>query len=181
MWRFIDGVSQPKKPKVDRKEYHDAYDKTKRQRKFLNAWTDNRTWLVDTEKGMICSYCKQIPTSTSGSRLFLIGCTSYKLDSITKHENSLQHKHTLKMNEGKSKPVEESEARKIISTLNKENFEKLEKMFRTCHALIKNNRPLSDFTWICDLDEVKGYDLGRTYRNIKSAKVFIQCIADVKF
>lgn len=53
-------------------------------------------------------------------------------------------------------------------------------MSRTCHALIKNNRPLSDFTMICDLDEMKGYDLGRTYRNINSA-VFIQCIADVEF
>lgn len=81
---------------------------------------------------MICSYTllsKQIPASTTGSRLFLIGCTSYKLDSITKHENSLQHKHAVKVNEGKSKPVEESEARKIISTLNKENLEKLEKCF----------------------------------------------------
>lgn len=48
-------------------------------------------------------------------------------------------------------------------------------------ALIKDNRPLSDFTWICDLDEMKGYDLGRTYRNINSAKVFIQCIAVVAF
>lgn len=38
-----------------------------------------------------------------------------------------------------------------------------------------------DFTWICDLDKMKGYDLGRTYRNINSAKVFIQCIADVEF
>lgn len=54
-------------------------------------------------------------------------------------------------------------------------------MSRTCHALIKNNRPLSDCTWICDLDKMKGYDLGRTYRNINSAKVFIQCIADFEF
>lgn len=43
--------------------------------------------------------------------------------SITKHENSLQHKQAVNVNEGKSKPVEESEARKIISTLNKENLE----------------------------------------------------------
>lgn len=42
--------------------------------------------------------------------------------SITKHENSLQHKQAVNVNEGKSKPVEESEARKIISTLNKENL-----------------------------------------------------------
>lgn len=181
MWRFIDGVSQPKKTKLERKDYHDNYDKTKRQRKFLTAWTINREWLADSEKGMICTYCKQIPTCTTGSRLFVTGCTSYKLDSVTKHENSLQHKYAVQVNEGKSKPVDESEAGKIISTLNKENFEKLEKMFRNCHALIKNNRPLSDFTWMCDLDGMKGFDLGRTYRNINSAKVFIQSIADVEF
>jgi hypothetical protein len=85
----------------------------------------------------------------------------------------------MKVHEGKTKP--ESEARKIISALQKENLEKLAKMFRTCHALVKNNRPLSDFTWICDLDEMKGFDLGRTYWNINSSKVFIQAIVEVEF
>lgn len=48
----------------------------------------------------------------------------------------------MKVNEGKSKPVGESETRKIISTLNKENIQKLEKMFRTCLHSLKTIDPL---------------------------------------
>lgn len=79
----------------------------------------------------------------------------------------------MKVNEGKSKLVEEFEVCKIIFIFNKENLEKLEKMFCICYVFIKNNRFFSDFIWICDLDKMKGYDLGRIYRNINFVKVFI--------
>jgi hypothetical protein len=65
--------------------------------------------------------------------------------------------------------------------LNSENFEKLNKMFRTCHAMVKNNRPLSDFVWLCQLDEMKGMIVGQTYRNVTSAKMFINAIVEVEF
>jgi hypothetical protein len=26
---------------------------------FLKEWKQNRPWLVDTETGMVCSYCKE--------------------------------------------------------------------------------------------------------------------------
>jgi hypothetical protein len=65
--------------------------------------------------------------------------------------------------------------------LNSENFEKLNKMFRTCHAMVKNNRPLSDFVWLYQLDEMKGMNVGQTYRNVTSAKMFINAIIEVEF
>ena len=36
-------------------------------------------------------------------------------------------------------------------------------MFRTCHALMMKNKPISDFVWHCELDTMKGLDLGSTY------------------
>jgi hypothetical protein len=33
--------------------------KSKRSRQFLKEWKQNRPWLVDTETGMVCSYCKE--------------------------------------------------------------------------------------------------------------------------
>ncbi|CAC5360735.1 unnamed protein product [Mytilus coruscus] len=54
-------------------------------------------------------------------------------------------------------------------------------MFRTCHAMVKNNRPLSDFNWMCQLDEMKGLLIGNTYRNSSSAKTFIRAIAETEF
>ena len=46
---------------------------------------------------------------------------------------------------------------------------------------IKNNRPISDFLWLCQLDEMKGLSIGQTYRNVASAKMFINAIAEVEF
>ena len=42
-------------------------------------------------------------------------------------------------------------------------------LFRNVHALIKKRRPFTDFIWMCELDEIKGVDIGETYRNEKQA------------
>jgi hypothetical protein len=49
--------------------------------------------------------------------MFITGCRSYKLDSVSKHEKSKGHEKSAAIAKAKS-----------------ENFEKLNKMFRTCHA-----------------------------------------------
>lgn len=64
--------------------------------------------------------------------------------------------------------------------MNAEVFAKLEKMFRTCHAMAKHNRPFSDFVWQCQLDKAKGLNIGATYINDKSARLFTQAIADTE-
>jgi hypothetical protein len=38
--------------------------------------------------------------------------------------------------------------------------------------MVKNNRPLSDFVWLCQLEEMKGMIVGQTYSNVTSAKMF---------
>jgi hypothetical protein len=42
-----------------RTQYFRDYEKSKRSRQFLKDWKQNRPWLVDTETGMVCSYCKE--------------------------------------------------------------------------------------------------------------------------
>ena len=42
-------------------------------------------------------------------------------------------------------------------------------------------RPLSDFVWLCQLDEMNGMNVGQTYRNVTSAKMFINAIIEVEF
>jgi hypothetical protein len=64
--------------------------------------------------------------------------------------------------------------------LNTENFQKLDKTFRNVHAMVQHSRPLGDYVWMCELDEMKGVQLGNTYRNQKSANVFIHNVAFIK-
>ena len=46
-------------------------------------------------------------------------------------------------------------------------------LFRNVHALIKKRRPFTDFIWMCELDEIKGVDIGDTYRNEKQVLVIV--------
>ena len=85
------------------------------------------------------------------------------------------------ISKAKSGAKAESSAGKIIIQLNQHIIVKLDKMFRNCHALVIKNRPISDFSWLCDLDDMKGLDLGLTYRNTNAAKLFIKSIAELEF
>lgn len=42
-------------------------------------------------------------------------------------------------------------------------------LFRNTNALSKNNIGFKDFTWLCDLDEAKGLNIDKTYRNPNAA------------
>ena len=83
-------------------------------------------------------------------RQSLTGCTSNKVDSLTKNEKSKQHEKCALVTKAKLKSCEESSAAKIIQTLNRDIFIKLDKMFRNCNALVVKNRPLSDYEWMCE-------------------------------
>ena len=58
--QFFLGNSGPlKRQNEQRTQYFRDYEKSKRSRQFLKEWKQNRPWLVDTETGMVCSYCKE--------------------------------------------------------------------------------------------------------------------------
>lgn len=46
--------------------------------------------------------------------------------------------------------------------------------------LIKNNQPISDFTWLNELDIAKDCDHGIPYNNPTAATAFLGCISDVE-
>ena len=58
------------------------------------------------------------------------------------HEESKMQVRSIQIEEQLQKPIQRSEVANIFITLNKCNTEKLEKMFRTCHALVLKNRPI---------------------------------------
>ena len=81
MWNYLSGIkpsneSEKKKRKFEStKEYYKGYDKDKRARKYLPEW----------EKGRPCTEFGE------PNGMFVTGCTSYKVDSLTKHEKPKQH------------------------------------------------------------------------------------------
>ncbi|XP_060563884.1 uncharacterized protein LOC132723223 [Ruditapes philippinarum] len=178
MWRFLDGVSQPKKKKLsadDKRKYFNEYEKNKRSRSFLLDWKKERPWLENTENGMKCSYCNEYESKRQS--LFVQGCKSYKIETIKLHEQSKSHLKCQACYHAKCVPASMSEAGKLVQKLNDENFKKMAILFRTAHALAIHNRPFTDFIWMCELDSVKNVNVGETYRNEAAAKTFINYIA----
>ena len=59
----------------------------------------------------------------------------------------------------------------------KQYSRKLRLLFRNAHAVAKHKKSISDYNWLCHLDEAKGLTLGRTYPNINDCTTFIKYIA----
>jgi len=128
--------------------------KTKRPRKnFLLNGQQNRPWLSHTGSSMKwCSFWIVL----SELQKLTVGCTSAKLNSVTRHEHSELHKYASATCKDKSAPKESSCVANAINRLKKSSFDKLAIMFRRCHVLVLIWSQPSDFNWMCDLDEVKG-------------------------
>ena len=131
---------------------------------------------------MFCSVWKEmaaVDATISHKNSFTSGNCQFKLESIKLHEESRNHKSAKAIVAAKNRPCE-TPVVKFLLTMNSETKEKLSKLFKTCHALAIHNRPFADYNWLCQLDEAKGVETGKTYRNSESAKEFTKAIAQVE-
>ncbi|KAG1685114.1 Zinc finger protein 862 [Nymphon striatum] len=173
---------QSESPEAKKCQYDKQYDKTKRVRKFLPKWQIGRPWLIDSAAGMVCKLCTDNKDALSRqgllkSRTFISGCVSYKAESISLHEKSSAHVQATKIIKRKEHP-ETAPAKIAQLQLHKANSEKLTLLFRNTHALAKHRKSFRDYLWLCELDEVKGLTLGKTYRNETSCRTFTKYIAE---
>lgn len=79
----------------------------------------------------------------------------------------------------KENPLD-TKAHKIICDLNRDVLDKLCILFRTAHALAYNNRPFTDYNMLCQLDQSKGLNVGKSYLNNNTGKQFTIAIAEVE-
>ena len=108
LWKFVKGGNPPdkKRKKDDKEAYYKEYEASKRSRTYLKEWEKGRSWLHDTDDGMICLICKEFGDQNVMNQ-FISGCVSYKLDSVQKHQKSKGHEKAVLLynakNETKSK------------------------------------------------------------------------------
>jgi hypothetical protein len=100
--------------------YFRDYDKNKLTRSYQSEWKQGRSWLKDTDNGMVCTICQE--NGDPSTNMFITGCTSYKRDSVSKHEKSKGHEKSAAIAKAKSESTVNSDAHKILKTLNSENF-----------------------------------------------------------
>ena len=198
MWsklRYTRG-SQPGKAQLVKKTpseeeklaHRQKYETDVRKRHFMQAWTSGRPWLQysSTKNEMTCTICKEyVKTSklTEFENLkhkyqFLAGCSNMKISAVQNHEQSKLH---LTSTSAKlASETTDTPARKALASLNESQREDLETKFRNVHAIAKNNRPISDYIWLCELDRAKGLSVGQTYANETAARDFLGEIAGIQ-
>ena len=67
-----------------------------------------------------------------------------------------------------------------MDQLGKATFDKMCKLFMNAHTIARHSRPYTDFVWMCTLDDMKGIQIGNTYRNDKRCATFIHHIAQAQ-
>lgn len=184
------GREPPSKIKKNTCEANKSYDATKRKRTIVPKWRQEFAWLLDDGQVMYCKVCRAVygPLADKGrtdkyrkysAGPFVVGSQSLRHDGLVSHQLSAGHKEAEDIHKAKNAPQGQQPAQKLLKTLNDQNFCRLEKLFRSAHAIVKKCRPVSDFQWMCQVDVKKGVDIGQTYRNDKSCKEFIVAMAEV--
>lgn len=146
---------------------------------------------------MICKPCFEQYGLTGNDRRhklsFVEGCTNYQHHVLKEHEATDLHVKAVSIklvrdnqqcttdelqNIESTNTVSEFPAQRALTMLVEKSDDRIEKLFRTAHAIAKNGRPFTDMKWQCQLDICKGVDIGLTYHNDKSCKTFIHYIAE---
>lgn len=129
---------------------------------------------------MHCSVCKNYASDKMGN--FVQGTSNIKKESVKYHLKSECHRKAIE-----TKTVKERAAKNVLNPIEegmmkmeKNVFERMEKLFRTAFFVAIKERPFTDFPSLLELQEANGVSLGETYSNDKSCKLFIDQIAGEK-
>ena len=121
----------------------------------LFEWLENH--VTNGEGRMYCKICRKYESIGT----FVTGCRTFKIEGIRAHNTSNSHtKNNLRFQAKHLKPGT-SEAERALLSMNKSVVPQL----------------FTDFTWLRDLDEAKGLNIGYTYRNDQRAREFVAAIA----
>ena len=153
-------------------------------RTFQMQWKKGRQWLnysVGTNS-VTCLYCLDYNTGGGWGEHSAFatkeGCTTFRLETLKKHEESAAHMLAAKENLVRNQRSEEWPMESCILRMEKDNFNKISKLFRTAYYIAQAEKPLSDFCALCNLMESMTVELGLTYRNDKQAAQFVHFIAE---
>ncbi|KAH3725667.1 hypothetical protein DPMN_051516 [Dreissena polymorpha] len=118
---------------------------------------------------MTCFTCiefygtKSIGSGLKGCNTFLTGSTNLKKSAVSDHELSKAHIDATANTAAKcsdSAAIASSQAGKAMLSLHLSERQRLMHLFRNAHAVGKKGRPITDYTWLCNVTEANGVDLG---------------------
>ena len=187
LWTNYNKVIRSPSPD-EKKERTKKYESGRKVRSYRHEWEVGRAWLLFdlNAECMKCKYCIDFygdsagtkpPTTLKNINTFITGSTNLKKSAVSDHELSLAHVRAQKAAE---KPADKNttQAGRALLAMKDGDRNRMSLLFRNAHAVAKQNRPLTDFEWLCKLDRAKGLDTGKTYLNACACLQFVAAIAD---
>ena len=153
------------------------------ERKFQQSWCTDRPWLQHDNQIMWCSYCREHKVDIKTlmvSDKWITGVSAFKKYKVTTHEDSHAHKRAAEIHRNTIDEADKAPAMQITSKLDQSSRNKLLNLFRNVHSLVRHYKGIDDFIWMCQLDVVKGVDIGTSYRTNMAAARFVNAIATLE-
>ena len=154
----------------------------------------NYEWLEYEENDGIvhkiwCKYCKEFPDIAQSCQnvgqqqfvdcqAYINGTSNVKLNCVKSHENTDGHQDAKKAHVARYKPTE-TPIFKSVRLLQKDEQEKMVKLFNAAYYIVKNEMAFKDFPGLVKFEAKQGVELGQTYCNANACRKFAEAISDV--
>lgn len=132
-------------------------------------------WLRLDDDGILYYHvCRQHPDIADQKSGMFIGKIVGRRDTLS----SAKHAACLMKDSNKSKRVT-GLMDKAIAKVHEHELDRYEKLFNTAYAVAKNNRPFSDYTFLCEIQMKNGLHLGSDHLGRDACVNFIKTISEV--
>lgn len=180
--RPLEAQKEPEKRKSKSQRDKD-YDR-KRVRTFRDSWFAEFSWLrKDDNTGLLhCHVCRMFPQTADTTSALYIGRSEDSLlrkDTLTAHQLSSKHVSCVSKFEYKQKPTKQGPIEKSLAKVEMHEIDRYKKLFNTAYAVIKHNRPYTDYTFLCEVQKKNGTDLGNDHLSRDACVVFQNSISNV--
>lgn len=103
--------------------------------------------MYDDQVSMRCAVCIDAGDNFRVPKnRFITGSKNLRFSTVAGHKKSISHVNALKVVASWAKAVQKTSiSHKMVIPLNEALRKQIERKFRNIHALIMNNRPISDF------------------------------------
>ena len=104
----------------------------------------------DEMESMFCSACRTFAKTDQDKKgPFVVGTNKFKLENIKAHELSKSHIFFKTCFDNQNKPVTDTQAGVCMQQLTSAQREKVTKLMRNAHAVVKHCAPFTHYELMC--------------------------------
>ncbi|XP_013383760.1 uncharacterized protein LOC106154070 [Lingula anatina] len=166
-----------KKKKTESQDQKKKYE-DKRVRGWVSTWPMKFPGLVNTDRGMVCTFCRQFP-ALAGDTVMVTGCKSYRVESLCGHFSSQTHMRCVKA-AAVQKRIEAGRCAgpldQIVNKLGEHHYSLVKKLFNTAYCVVVNEMPFTTFPNLLKLQIKNGSDLDQLI-SYQSDKACARCVS----